>query len=80
MPRRLPFEFFDRAAFDTVFVSALGSAAQIVPVRKGEGISLLDLKLDEEFGDATIIISLNAVERTVFQKLGLPPPEQAGGR
>jgi len=78
--RRMPFELFDREEFDSVLVWSLGSAALVVPVRKGDGISLVELGLDAEFGEATIAISLNAVERTVFEKLGLPILNEIGGQ
>jgi len=72
----MPFELFDRHEFDTVFVSQIGFVAQVIPVRKGEGIPLVDLGLDDEFGEATITISLNAVQSVVFQKLGVPLPAE----
>jgi hypothetical protein len=79
MPGRGPFELFDRDEFDSVFVSSLGAAAQVVPVKKGAGVLLRDLDLDGEFGDATISLLLNPVERIVFQRLGLPLPAQPSG-
>lgn len=72
--RRTPFRLFDRREFDSLLVWQKQSAGRVIPVRKRAGISLSDLPLDDPFGEAAVLLRLNAVEATVFEKLGLPLP------
>jgi hypothetical protein len=77
LPRRLPCQLFDRSKFDTIFVWRRGAPARVIGVPKGGAIPQLDLRLDDEFGEATVTLLLNAVEATVFKKLGFPFSENA---
>jgi hypothetical protein len=74
---RMPFGLFKRDEFDSVFIWRRGSASRVVPVRKGQGVPLELLKLDDSFGEAAVTLLLNAVEATVFEALKLPLPGAA---
>ena len=70
-PPRRPFELFDRDRFDTYLLCRSGSASRIISVEKGAAVPVHQ-GLDEEgkqFGVATTVICLNAVEATVFKEL-----------
>ena len=72
-PRRLPFELFNQDEFDTYLLWRRGSPTRVIAVPK-DGAVPVNAGLDEEgiqFGVATSVILLNAVERTVFKMLGL---------
>ena len=77
--RRMPFELFDRDQFHTILVWRRGSAANVVPVRKGQGLTLDELGVWDAFGEVSMVLPLNAVEATVFAQLGLSDSEPPGG-
>lgn len=69
--RRRPFELFDRSQFDTYLLWRRGSPARVLPVGKGLPVPIND-GLDQEgkqFGVATTVLLLNAVEQTVLKQL-----------
>jgi len=68
VPRRPPFELFDPARFRTVFAWKPGTTAQILPVARGGGVPLEQLKLLD--GEGTICLLLNPIVEDVFEKLG----------
>jgi hypothetical protein len=76
-PPRRPFELFNREHYDTYLLWRRGSAARVVPVAKGNPVRVEE-GLDEEgrqFGVATTVLPLNAVEATVLRQLGLLPAD-----
>jgi hypothetical protein len=79
-PRRRPFELFDASAYETVLVWRPDRRPQVVAVsRKTKALELGELGLDAEeeaFGVCSVVLPLNPVQRTVFDKLGLSRPAE----
>lgn len=81
MPRRMPFQLFDRSQFDSIFIWRRGAPARVIGVPRGGMVPRSDLRLDEEFGEATVVLHLNVIEARVFDRLGLfPEPGDANAR
>jgi hypothetical protein len=72
-PSRRPFELFNRDDFDTYLLWRRGSAARVIAVEKGAAVPVNEGLDDEgkQFGVATTVLLLNAVEATVFKHLGI---------
>lgn len=73
-PFRRPFELFDRKQFDTYLLCRSGSAGRIIAVKQGAAVPVNEgLDADgQQFGVATTVVLLNAVEGVVFKQLGVP--------
>jgi len=70
-PPRRRFELFNRHEFDTYLLCRRGSASRIIAVEKGAAVPVhqgLDAE-GKQFGVATTVVCLNAVETTVFKQL-----------
>jgi hypothetical protein len=77
LPPRWPGELFPEDDFETVMVWKPGRVAEILPVRKADGIKLEQLTFDDD-EDATVCLHLNPIERRVFTKLNVRLPEESG--
>lgn len=74
-PKRRPFQLFDERAYETVLIWRKGQLPSIVPVAAtSRQISVELFSGDEEesaFGVVSVVLPLNALQETVFRKLGL---------
>jgi len=77
-PARWPGELFPEDKFDTIMVWKPGRVADVLPIRKSDGIRLEQLALDDDGEDATICLHLNPIERNVFARLNVRGPEAEG--
>ena len=75
MPRRLPFELFDRNEYDTLFVWIPDTLADVVPAPKHGCVQLEVLGLSPDREEATVCLLLNAIEAGVLKRVGLSPSE-----
>ena len=72
-PRRQPFQSFDRSKYETLLLWRRGSP-EVVPLSRDDPVTRLGLDGLED--RAAVVISLGAVEATMFSRLGLPLPDQ----